>query len=129
MIKLIPWLSLAFPLAFAPLGQPVERQPLAVFAEMGLTPKQVAAIDEGRPVAKVLSWGKPSEVYVFGAVHVKSSPAAYLKAARNIQLLARTERVPRRRRASGNRHRRGSQRALARRRRYQGVEELPRRRV
>jgi hypothetical protein len=91
MIKLIPWLSLAFPMAFAALGQPVERQPLAVFAQMGLTPKQVAAIDEGRPVARVLSWGKPSEVYVFGAVHVNSSPAAYLKAARNIQSLAQAE--------------------------------------
>ena len=44
--------------------------PLKIFTDLGLTSQQIAAIDAGRPVAKVLSWGGPSEVYVFGAVHV-----------------------------------------------------------
>src|SRR6266481_1965075 len=91
MHKIIPWFSLGFPFALAALGQPVQRQPLVVFAQLGLTPQQVAAIDEGRPVAKVLSWGGPSEVYVFGAVHVNGSPSTYLKAARDINRLAGAE--------------------------------------
>ncbi len=57
----------------------VARVPLRVFTDLGLTSQQIAAIDAGRPVAKVLSWGSPSEVYVFGAVHVDGSPETYLE--------------------------------------------------
>ncbi len=35
----------------------VARVPLKIFTDLGLTPQQIAAIDAGRPVAKVLSWG------------------------------------------------------------------------
>jgi hypothetical protein len=90
IFKLVAFMAVV-PVALGTLGAPAERQPLAVFAQLGLTPKQVAAIDEGHAVAKVLSWGKPSEVYVFGAVRVNSSPAAYLKAARNIKSLSGAE--------------------------------------
>jgi hypothetical protein len=89
MLRLMMLFTLASPFTLGVLAQPAERQPLAVFTQLGLTPKQVATIEEGRPVAKVLSWGNPSEVYVFGAVHVTGSPAAYLKAARDIERLAR----------------------------------------
>ena len=34
----------------------VERGPLNLFTDLGLTSQQIAAIDAGRPVAKVLSW-------------------------------------------------------------------------
>jgi hypothetical protein len=64
------------------------RVPLEIFAHFGLTPEQTAAIDAGRPVAQVLSWGEKSEVYVFGAVHVNGSPDVYLDAARNRPNLA-----------------------------------------
>lgn len=60
------------------------RVPLKIFTDLTLSAQQIAAIDAGRPVAKVLSWGGPSEVYVFGAVHVDGSPDAYLQAARDI---------------------------------------------
>ena len=50
-----------------------------ILSDLGLTAQQIAAVDGGRPVAKVLSWGDPSEMYVFGAVHVKGSPEAYLR--------------------------------------------------
>src|SRR5688572_30485564 len=66
------------------------RVPPGIFKDLGLTPQQIAAIDAGRPVAKMLSWGNPSEVYVFGAVHVKGSPEAYLKAARDVGRLSGT---------------------------------------
>ena len=36
------------------------------------------------------SWGGPSEVYVFGAVHVDGSPETYLEAARDIGRLGGT---------------------------------------
>ena len=64
--------------------------PVAVFKTLGLTSDEIAAIDAGRPVAKVLSWGGPSEVYVFGAVHVDGSPETYLKAARDVRRLSAT---------------------------------------
>ena len=66
----------------------VQRVPLGIFTDLGLTTQQIAAIDAGRPVAKVLSWGGPSEVYVFGAVHVDGSPDTYLDAARDVGRLS-----------------------------------------
>jgi hypothetical protein len=88
MTTFIAWFGLGVSAALAALAQPRDRQPLDIFATMGLTPKQVAAIDEGRPVAKVVSWGGPSEVYVFGAVYVNGSPDAYLRTVRNVNGLA-----------------------------------------
>jgi hypothetical protein len=66
------------------------RAPLNIFTDLGLTSQQIAAIDAGRPVATVLPWGGPSEVYVFGAVHVEGSPDAYLEAARDVGRLSGT---------------------------------------
>jgi hypothetical protein len=71
-------------------AQPVQVPPSVLFAQLGLTPQQAAAIDDGKPVAKVLSWGGPSEVFVFGAVYVNGSPATYLKAARNVTQLTKS---------------------------------------
>jgi len=72
--------------------QAVHRDPpTAVFTSFGLTADQIAAIDAGKPVARVLSWGTPSEVYVFGAVHVDGSPDVYVNAARDVERLRTTE--------------------------------------
>jgi hypothetical protein len=79
----------SFAFAVATFGQQAQQQPAALFAQLGLTPHQVAAIDQGKPVATVLQWGGPSEVYVFGAVHINGTPASYVKAARDIKRLAR----------------------------------------
>ena len=64
--------------------------PAAVFTAVGLTSDQIAAVDAGRAVAKVLSWGEASEVFVFGAVHIDGSPNAYLQAARDVGRLKGT---------------------------------------
>jgi len=78
-------------LAFSVSAQLVARTPpLPIFAALGLTAEEIAAVDAGRPVAKVLPWGEPSEVYVFGAVHVDGSPDTYLKAARDVRRLSGT---------------------------------------
>jgi hypothetical protein len=62
--------------------------PVSVLTALGVTSEEIAAIDGGRPLAKVLPWGGPSEVYVFGAVHVDGSPETYLKAARDVWRLS-----------------------------------------
>jgi hypothetical protein len=90
-MRVIASLTLAWPVVVGAFAQTVHKQPLPVFTRMGLTPQEVAAVDSGRPVAKVLSWGERSEVYVFGAVHVTGSPATYLKSARDIKRLAAAE--------------------------------------
>jgi hypothetical protein len=60
----------------------------SILTTLGLTAEEVAAVDAGRPVAKVLPWGGPSEVYVFGAVQVDGKPETYLTAARDVQRLS-----------------------------------------
>jgi len=68
----------------------VRTPPVSLYRAVGLTSDEIAAIDAGRPVARVLPWGGPSEVYVFGAVHVGGSPDTYLKAARDVRRLRGT---------------------------------------
>lgn len=88
MMRLVALFTLAYPIVLGGLEQTAQRQPLPVFTRLGLTPAEVAAVDKGRPVARVLSWGEPSEVYVFGAVHITGSPDTYLKSARDVKRLA-----------------------------------------
>jgi hypothetical protein len=84
-------LLLAFSLmSGAILHAAVTRVPLTIFRDLGLTPEQLAAIDAGHPVSKILPWGGPSEVYVFGAVHIAGSPETYLEAARDVGRLSGT---------------------------------------
>jgi hypothetical protein len=77
-------LLLAVSLVSSVVAQNAQRPPLKIFTDLGLTAKQTAAIDAGTPVAKLIAWGTPSEVYVFGAVHINGSPEVYLKAARDV---------------------------------------------
>jgi hypothetical protein len=88
MMRLVALLTLAYPIALGGFEQTAQTRPLPVFTRLGLTPTEVSAVDKGRPVAKVLSWGEPSEVYVFGAVHITGSPDTYLKSARDVKRLA-----------------------------------------
>ena len=90
ILRMMACVTVALPLTLTAVGQPAQSQPSSVFTELGLTPQQRGSIDEGRPVAKVLSWGGPSEVYVFGAVYIEGSPATYLRIARNVGKLAGT---------------------------------------
>jgi hypothetical protein len=89
MAKPLAWFSIFFPVVSAIVfAQPAQPLPAALFAQLGLTDKQRADIDAGKPVAKVLQWGGPSEVHVFGAVYIDGSPAAYVKMARDITRFA-----------------------------------------
>jgi len=71
-------------------GQAPHPRLAELFRQVGLTLEQQAAIDAGRPVAKLLPWGDSSEVYVFGAVYIHGSPASFLSRARNVNKLAGT---------------------------------------
>ncbi|HZR22865.1 MAG TPA: hypothetical protein VFA59_04700 [Vicinamibacterales bacterium] len=64
--------------------------PVTLFDTLGLTADQRAAVESGRAVAKVLPWGGPSEIYIFGAVHVDGSSETYLRAARDVRGLINT---------------------------------------
>jgi hypothetical protein len=91
LLALIVNASLAHPRAGA-VPQAVSRDPASdVFVSVDLTPQQIASIDSGRPVAKVLSWGAPSEFYLFGAVHVDAALDGYLTMARNVDHLKSTK--------------------------------------
>src|SRR6185436_8735268 len=83
-------LLLALSLISSVVVHAAQRVPLGIFTDLGLTTQQIAAIDAGRAIAKVLPWGGPSEVYVFGAVHVEGSPDTYLEAARDVRRLSGT---------------------------------------
>jgi hypothetical protein len=48
---------------------------------VGLKEDQIAAIRNGKAVAKVVESGTPDEVFVFGSVYVQSTPEKYLKFA------------------------------------------------
>ncbi|MGC1414173.1 MAG: hypothetical protein WA817_02765 [Candidatus Acidiferrum sp.] len=54
---------------------------------IGLTDDQMASIQSGKAIAKVLDSESPDNVFVFGAVYVDSTPEQYLKFASDIDRL------------------------------------------
>ena len=63
-------------------------EPYKFFREFaGLKEEQIAAIQSGKAVAKVVESRTPDEVFVFGAVYVEASPESYLKLASDIDAL------------------------------------------
>src|SRR5262249_61373331 len=67
------------------------REPNTFFKEhINLTDDQIADIEHGKPVTKVLSTKTPDEVAVFGAIYINSSPEEYLKAAQNLDALRKS---------------------------------------
>lgn len=56
------------------------REPHRFFREeIGLNDRQIAMIDQGKPVVKILSSIAPSEIIVFGSVFIKGSPEDFVK--------------------------------------------------
>jgi len=52
-----------------------------------LTPEQIAAIQNGQPVAKTLPSRAPAEVFLLGAVYIHATPESYLKFAQDFDRL------------------------------------------
>jgi hypothetical protein len=67
------------------------REPFTFFKEsIGLADDQIAAIQSGKPVTKVISSKTPSEIAVFGVIYINASPEEYLKAAQNVDALRKS---------------------------------------
>jgi len=63
-------------------------EPFTFFRDyIGLKEDQIAAIRNGKAVAKVIESRTPDEVFVFGAVYVRSTPEKYLKLASDMDEL------------------------------------------
>ena len=83
-------LLLTFLLCLAALSQGPEQtpEPLRFFREyVGLNDQEIARIRSGKALASVLGSRTPDEVFVFGAVHVESTPEDYLKLASDVDAL------------------------------------------
>ena len=60
-------------------------EPFKFFRDyIGLKDDQIAAIRNGKALAKVMESSTPDEVFVFGSVYVQSTPEKYLELAANI---------------------------------------------
>src|SRR5579864_1364888 len=53
----------------------------------GLKDSEIAEIDQGKAVAKILESPTPSEVFVFGSVFIKAQPSSYMKMAVDLDRL------------------------------------------
>ena len=72
-------------------GEMIPDDPRIFFRDqIGLTDDQIAMIDRGKAVAKVLPSETPGEIVIFGAILVKGSPAEYVKFAFDIDRLRRS---------------------------------------
>lgn len=82
-------ISLLLP-SLAALSNPSDEasEPFKFFREyVGLNDDQIAAIRNGKALARILESPTPDEVFVFGAVYVNSTPENYLKLASDIDAL------------------------------------------
>jgi hypothetical protein len=63
-------------------------EPFKFFREyVGLNDDQIAAIRGGKAIARILESPTPDQVFVFGAVYVRSTPEDYLKLESNVDSL------------------------------------------
>ncbi len=82
--KLLPVLLL-LSLVQLPVSNAQDVEPFKFFRDyVGLHDDQLAAIRNGKAVAKILESRTPDEVFVFGSVYVRSTPEKYLKVASDI---------------------------------------------
>ncbi|MGJ5818101.1 hypothetical protein [Paludibaculum fermentans] len=58
--------------------------------QMGLTEDQIAMVDRGKAVAKLINSKAPGEVIIFGAVFVDAPPADYVQLALDVERLRRS---------------------------------------
>jgi len=71
-----------------PASNAQNTEPFKFFRDyVGLKEDQIAAIRNGKAVAKVVESRTPDEVFVFGSVYVQSTPEKYLKLASDIDAL------------------------------------------
>ena len=85
--KVFPALLL-LSLAQVPASNAQSVEPFKFFRDYaGLKEDQIAALRNGKAVAKVVESRTPDDVFVFGSVYVRSTPEKYLKLASDIDAL------------------------------------------
>jgi hypothetical protein len=55
---------------------------------IGLSQDQIAAIQNGQPVAKNMDSRSPAEIFVFGVVYINATPGSYVKFASDFNRLS-----------------------------------------
>jgi hypothetical protein len=87
--RLVLWIFAGFlVLSTGATTQAQNAEPFKFFREyVGLNDDQIAAIRNGKAIAKIVESRTPDEVFVFGAVYVESTPDKYLEFASNIDSL------------------------------------------
>lgn len=81
------WITLVWLAGIHALGQP-PAEPHTFFREHArLSSTEIAAIDSGRPVARILPSQPADTVFVLGVVYIKAEPSAYVKLATDISRL------------------------------------------
>jgi len=58
-------------------------------SQMQLSASQIADIQKGKAVAKILASPNPSDIFVFGAVYIHAKPGAYLQLMKDIERLGK----------------------------------------
>jgi hypothetical protein len=81
MIKFLIPAAIIFSGALASAGQTIQEPRTFFRDQIGLSNEQIATIDGGGAVVKMLPSKTPAEVCIFGAVHVNATPEDYLKFA------------------------------------------------
>src|SRR5262250_2832519 len=69
------------------LSQSADRLHTFFKQNIGLKDSEIADIDHGKTVAKILDSPTPSEVFVFGSVFIKAQPSAYVHIAVDLDRL------------------------------------------
>src|SRR5690242_857694 len=81
---LVPFLLVA---AAASDRQAARDLPAFFKQNIGLSDSEIASIEQGQAVAKILDSPKPSQVFVFGAISINAQPGAYSRLASNLERL------------------------------------------
>jgi len=87
-IAMLATALLALAIAAALPASAQDAKLLKFFQEsVALTSDQIAAIQNGQPVAKTLPSRDPSEVFLFGAIYIHAAPESYVKFAHDFNRL------------------------------------------
>jgi hypothetical protein len=81
MIKVLLLVGIILSRALVGAGQTIQEPRTFFRDQIGLSDDQIATIDGGRAVVKMLPSKTPAEVFIFGAMHVNAAPEDYLKFA------------------------------------------------
>jgi hypothetical protein len=91
MLRAAPAL-LALAVSAAGQSMPAEMRE-ALAAEFHFTPADIGKVESGRPVAKMASTGRPDDVRMGGAILIKVSSVAFIKAFRDVERFQKSDEV------------------------------------